>query len=104
MLKAKTCAIIAIVSLVLLTLGMSTASASLVDLEVLNPVTGAQIGTPSNPLEVCPRPITIPGDVKIKLTNLGANTDSFDISIEELPEGWEGQIESTITLGPGESS
>ncbi len=78
------------------------AMASEVNLQLLDPTTGNIIGADANPLEICPGPITIL-DVQIKVTNLGASTDTYKLSIMDLPEGWNGQIQTGFTLATAET-
>ena len=57
-------------------------------------------GTEMNPVSTCPGPITVQ-DVRINIRNLGADTDSYSISMT-LPEGWDGAIQSGLVLASGE--
>lgn len=86
-----------IVALVVLA---SPVLASDVDLQVSDPV-GNPI-SPFNPLETCPGPITVQ-DVSITITNIGPDSDTYSLSLDNLPEGWAGQIEAIAELGSGES-
>ena len=61
---------------------------------------GNTIGTDSTPVSSCPGPITVQ-NVKINLKNMGADSNTFAISMT-LPEGWDGAIQSSLTLASGE--
>ncbi|MEM7828251.1 MAG: hypothetical protein QW561_02820 [Candidatus Aenigmatarchaeota archaeon] len=74
--------------------------ASPVDMKLIDPVSGNHYSL-VNPLITCPRPITYPQDIRIFITNLGAQADTYILSLK-VPDGWEGQIESNIMLAAGQ--
>ncbi len=61
---------------------------------------GNDIGTVTNPFSTCPEPITAL-DIYVYVTNLGDSADTFEMSLE-MPNGWNGQIQSDIMLDSGE--
>ncbi len=94
--------IFALISVVVLAGFMGSAQAyNEIGLEVTDPV-GNSIGTETNPVEVCPCVPITPELVKVVVTNSGTETDTAHLSLE-VPEGWTGQIQSTVTLASGES-
>ncbi len=73
-----------------------------VGIQFLEKATGNEYGTQANPIQMCTGPLTIK-DVAIKISNMGASTDTYKFSLYDLPEGWTGQIQSDVMLAPGES-
>jgi len=63
---------------------------------------GNSVGTQSNPLSTCPKPLT-PQDLLIKVKNTGTITDTYSVDVD-LPAGWElGLIRSDFSLGAGQT-
>jgi len=61
---------------------------------------GGIVATQSNPLSICPRPLT-PQDLLMTVKNTGTIVDTYDVDIN-LPAGWElGEIRSGFSIAPG---
>jgi hypothetical protein len=100
--KTRTFNLLAVVLLIAASLAMNASAYSEIGLQVTDPA-GNAIGGVANPVEICPcTPIT-PEILKVRLTNLGTQADTPQISIE-VPAGWTGQIQSSVgSMAPGES-
>ena len=80
----------------------SMASASEVGLQVLERATNNDYGTQTNPIEMCSGPLTA-REVLVRVSNIGPSTDTYSMSLQDLPAGWTGQIQTDVMLASGEA-
>lgn len=64
---------------------------------------GNSVATQSNPLSICPKPLT-PQDFVVKVKNSGTIVDTYTVDVN-LPVNWElGEIKSGFSLEPGQTA
>src|SRR3989338_7221715 len=85
----------------------AAAMASEVGIEVLERSTGNSYGTDANPVQMCTGPLTVK-EVLIRVSNIGPGTDSYVLSLGDMPAGWNGEIQynsasNALVLASGES-